>query len=242
MSYNDPRLAVIYDVDNPDGPDHDFYRALADHTGARSIIDLGCGTGLMTVTLATEGRHLTGVDPSPAMLERAKNRPGGDRVRWILGTADQVAPASADLVIMSGNVAMHIIGSDWTSTLNQIAHSLRPGGTLAFESRNPEAGAWLDWNDEPAERSTPTGVLRESLTTDPPDANGVVVMHMRNEFPAEGDRLEFDQQLQFRSHSRIVQDLAQAGLRVTSTYRNWRSEPFTGGADQPLMVFTAVRD
>ena len=35
------------------------------------------------------------------------------RVEWRRGTAELIEPASADLVIMSGNVAMHLIGQDW---------------------------------------------------------------------------------------------------------------------------------
>lgn len=241
MTYDDPRLAVIYDIDNPDGPDHEFFRAVTDEVGAARITDLGCGTGLLTVTLATEGRHVTGIDPAPAMLDRARGRPGGHRVTWILGTAAQISPSSADLMLMSGNVAMHLIGPAWRDTLERIAQGLRPGGTLVFESRNPEARAWLQWNDEPADRATPVGTLRESLTTDPPDADGVVTMHVRNEFLDAGERLDFDQELQFRSHGQIVADLAAVGLQVTATYRDWSSQPFTGGPDQPLMVFTAER-
>lgn len=44
---------------------------------------------------------------------------------------------------MSGNVAMHITGSDWRTTLDHIAAGLRPGGMLVVESRNPEARACL---------------------------------------------------------------------------------------------------
>lgn len=38
------RLTAVYDEDNPDGPDHDFFRALASARGAENIIDLDCGT------------------------------------------------------------------------------------------------------------------------------------------------------------------------------------------------------
>lgn len=49
--YEDPRLALIYDLDNPAGPDHDFFRSQAAETDARRIVDLGCGTGLLPGTL-----------------------------------------------------------------------------------------------------------------------------------------------------------------------------------------------
>lgn len=241
MSFDDPRLAVVYDVDNPDGPDHDFFRALAAETAARTIIDLGCGTGILTVTLAEAGRRVIGVDPAAAALDRARTRPGGQRVEWITGTAAQLPEVAADLVLMTGNVAMHILGADWPATLTAIAGVLRPGGVVAFESRNPQARTWEQWNDPLAERHTPVGLLRESTVTGPPDADGVVTMHCHNEFVADGQVIDVEQRLQFRSHAQISADLEQAGLRVVATYRDWSRTPFTGGADQPLMVFVAER-
>ncbi len=86
---------------------------------------------------------------------------------------------------MSGNVAMHIIGDGWYRTLAAVARSLAPGGTLVFDSRNPEARAWAQWNEPLSERQTPVGLLRESCSTDPPDADGVVTMHCDNEFPKQ---------------------------------------------------------
>lgn len=240
MSLSDPRLAAVYDIDNPAGPDHDYFRSVADEVDARDIIDLGCGTGLLTVTLTRPGRTVTGIDPDPAMLERAATRTGGDAVTWRLGTADQLHKG-ADLVIMSGNVAMHIIGEDWYRTLTFIAGSLTPGGILVFESRNPEAEAWAQWNEALSERQTPVGLLRESCSTDPPDPDGVVVMHCYNEFAETGDVVEGDLPLQFRSREQIMADLQSAGLEPRAIYRNWRSDPFTGGPEQPLMVIRAHR-
>jgi hypothetical protein len=41
--FRDPDLVELYDLDNPGGADHDYYRALADDLGARVIVDLGYG-------------------------------------------------------------------------------------------------------------------------------------------------------------------------------------------------------
>lgn len=35
MPDHDPRIVALYDEDNPDGPDHDWYRLLADEIDAR---------------------------------------------------------------------------------------------------------------------------------------------------------------------------------------------------------------
>lgn len=240
VPYDDPRLAVVYDIDNPDGPDHDFFRRFADRLGAERIVDLGCGTGLLTVTLAKPGRTVTGIDPAAAMLERAAARPGGAAVNWVLGTRDLITPHTADLVIMSGNVAMHILGDDWHTTLAAIARGLRPGGRLVFEARNPQARAWETWNDPVAERDTPVGLLRESLTTKPPEEDGIVVMHCHNEFVDTGHIRDVEQSLQFRTRQQIEADLLAAGLVTLNVWRDWAQTPFGDTEAEQLMVFEAA--
>ncbi len=241
MSFDNERLAAIYDVDNPDGPDHDYFRALVERLGARTVVDLGCGTGILTVTLSTSTRSVVGIDPSAAMLARAKARPGGDGVEWRLGTSELIEPASTDIVIMSGNVAMHILGDDWHRTLAHIERGLRPGGYLAFETRNPLTKAWENWNEPLTERETPVGRLRDSVSTDPPDDAGIVTMHCYNEFANDGAVVTFDQQLQFRSLEQVTADLSYAELRVVNMWRDWQGTPFTNTAQEPLMVVEAVK-
>ncbi|MCX2746880.1 hypothetical protein OOZ51_03510 [Arthrobacter sp. MI7-26] len=43
MSDYDARLVDLYDHDNPDGPDHDFYRSVTDEYEAQSNSTLGAG-------------------------------------------------------------------------------------------------------------------------------------------------------------------------------------------------------
>ena len=105
--FTDPRLLAIYDSLNPYLPDRQpgFYVGLAAELGAVEIVDLGCGTGLITRELARLGYRVTAVDPAPAMLDIARQRPYGDRVRWIEGDASRLGTPGADLAIMTGHVA-----------------------------------------------------------------------------------------------------------------------------------------
>ena len=61
--YRDPELVRFYDVENGWGADFDYCRRLAEP--ARTVLDLGCGTGQLAASLG-EGRDVVGVDPAVA--------------------------------------------------------------------------------------------------------------------------------------------------------------------------------
>lgn len=71
--YANPRLVDLYDIENPLGVDTDFYLGLAAELDALSIVDLGCGTGLLTRELAAPGREVFGVDPAGAVWFEGHN-------------------------------------------------------------------------------------------------------------------------------------------------------------------------
>lgn len=239
-AYEEELLAAIYDDDNPDGPDHDYFRARARELSATQIADLGCGTGILTATMAGPGRIVVGIDPAAAMLERAAARPEGDKVEWRRGTSELIETDSSDLIVMSGNVAMHILGDAWTATLRDISRGLCEGGVLAFEARNPLAQAWQKWNTPAQTRDTAVGRLREATTTSAPDELGIITMDSVYEFLDADEVVDVSQRLQFRTFATLRDDLGAAGLRVSDVWRNWDRIPFTGSADEPLMIIEAV--
>ncbi|NOK60849.1 MAG: class I SAM-dependent methyltransferase [Chloroflexi bacterium AL-W] len=141
--YVDPRLVELYDIENACGADTDFYVRLATDLNARTILDLGCGTGLLTRELSVGGRRVVGIDPAPAMLVVARRPSSLDQVQWVEGDSRDLGEPAADLVIMTGCVAQVFLDdAEWATTLHNIHTALRPGGCLAFESRNPDDRAW----------------------------------------------------------------------------------------------------
>jgi ubiquinone/menaquinone biosynthesis C-methylase UbiE len=111
--------------------------------GSRTIVDLSCGTGAMTLmvieVLRSRGLDATiiGVEPSSDALARAESRVAGAgmRVRFVQGGVTDLTdtlPSSAVDALFFGN-AINLV-NDKDEALRQIAGVLVPGGVLAFNS------------------------------------------------------------------------------------------------------------
>lgn len=235
----DTRLVALYDEDNPDGADSDFYRTLGMSMAARSVIDLGCGTGSLTVSMADAGMSAVGVDPSTTMLDYAKRRPGADGVTWVLGDSRDLPNVGADYAVMTGNVAQHIPDGDWQRTLADLHRALRPGGTLAFESRNPAAEAWRAWSaPEHTIRETTSGSLEE-WSEAREISPGVVRLVAHNTFTDTGEQLSYTEDLFFRESSELEHQLEHAGFRAEAVYGDWRCGALTDSSQVLVLVATA---
>lgn len=158
--FDNPLSAAIYDLAEGSREDLDHYAAIVEEVAAGSVIDVGCGTGVLALLLAGRGCAVTAVDPAGAMLDVARGKPGAEQVRWVHGTAEslpalvpdaitgdeQRSGLPADLAVMTGNVAQVFLTDDeWLATLRAIHDVLVPGGHLVFETRIPERRAWEEW-------------------------------------------------------------------------------------------------
>src|SRR3954453_9184996 len=106
------RLAATYDVFEANRNALDAYDLLVDEMGARSGLDVGCGTGELACRLAKRCIAVTAVDPALASVEIALSMPGADRVWWIVGDAQTLPPMQVDLATMTANVAQVFIDDE----------------------------------------------------------------------------------------------------------------------------------
>jgi SAM-dependent methyltransferase len=215
--YEDPRLARIYDPLDGDRLDLDAYEALLDEFGARTVLDVGCGTGTFVCRLAQRGLAVVGLDPAAASLDVARAKPESGRVRWILGNTRTMPSLRVDVATMTGNVAqVFATDDDWMANLEAIRQALLPEGRLVFESRIPEDEAWRRWTREKTHiRVEVPGVGGVASWSEVTDVAGPLVS-FRTTFAFEDDGavLTSDSTLRFRSREELVASLTDAAFTV----------------------------
>ncbi|MEM7125564.1 MAG: class I SAM-dependent methyltransferase [Chloroflexota bacterium] len=130
---------VLYDYEvrdfEPDGP---FYQHLASQR-SEPILDLGCGTGRVTIPLAQAGLDITGLDIVPEMLARARRKAGDLPIRWV--EADMRSfnlGETYGLIIASGMPFEHLLTrEDQEAALSCIWNHLDDEGLFAISIRVP---------------------------------------------------------------------------------------------------------
>jgi len=164
-------LARYYDAENAALVDDlPAYLALTRRFGG-PVLDIGCGTGRVSVPLAEAGYPVVGIDLSDAMLVRARERVAGlpiaDQIEWIeadIRTFEMPGPAG--LAIFTYNGFMHFLEqADQLEAMQQMARNLKAGGGLVIDIANPI---------EMAETGSPGQIVLERTFTD--DATGQTVM------------------------------------------------------------------
>lgn len=112
-------------------------RALLPTVLEADVVDLGCGDGALSRSLAEAGaRSVLAVDPSARMLELAAARTADPRVRFRQSFAEdlQLSADSVDLVVSS--LALHYV-EDLAGLLQRVASWLRPGGLFVASIEHP---------------------------------------------------------------------------------------------------------
>jgi len=227
--YN-PRLVAIYNTVCPIDEYKDFYIDLAKKLSARTIIDIGCGTGLLTCELAKQGYQVIGVEPSKLMLEVARKSEYGERVEWIEGDALSLGGSNADLAIMTGHVAQfHLEDEYWLKVLRSIHKSLRQGGHLVFESRNPAVQPWVDktkkvdWFSPDFSKKVydPKAGEIEIRVGNTKVKGERVVNELHYIFTKTGEDIISKTELIFRTKEELKKSLEEAGFIVENIYGNW---------------------
>jgi SAM-dependent methyltransferase len=239
--YADPAL---YDLENSDfEPDGPFYLSLAQQLGG-PVLELGCGTGRVTIPLARQGITMTGLDIVPEMLARARRKAGDLPIEWIEeDVRDFHLGKQFNLICAPGCVFEHLLERvDQEAMLACVHEHLAPEGFFVVATRFPrpvsmvnveEEQDWFSYTDENGRDVRVTGtdcydpvrqIKHETAYRRWYDAEGKEVtrrarLALRCIFPQEMESL-----------------LHYNGFTVHHRYGDWDSGPLTGESDLIISV------
>jgi malonyl-CoA O-methyltransferase len=133
------RWSEIYDEEaNPlIGLEEPVVREALGDVAGLAVLDLGCGTGRHTLWMANAGASVTAIDFSEGMMERARAKPGAEKVRFLVHDLHQRLPfadRSFDRVV-SGLVLEHL--HDMASFFSEAHRVLKPGGRAVVSGMHP---------------------------------------------------------------------------------------------------------
>ncbi len=97
-------------------------------TGVRAL-DVGCGSGRWSRWMRDRGAHVTGIDPTPAMLETAERLSPGVAFRRMSATDIDFPDESFDFVL-SVTVIQHLHPEEQVKAAAAMCRVLKPGGRL----------------------------------------------------------------------------------------------------------------
>ena len=237
--------APFYDWENAQTlgrRDVPFWRRVAS-AGGGPVLELGCGTGRVSVPLARAGVNLVGVDRSAPMLARARAQILRSSNPQILKCLDLVRAdiralpfdaAAFGMVLAPYGILQSLIRPrDLTATLASVARVVAPGGTFGIDLV-PDVPKWREYENRVQLRGRARGAqltLIESVRQDP--KRHLTTFEQTYIERRGGKTREHRFDLTFRTLSvrQMTGQLERAGFRVDAVLGDYRGRPWDDRAD-----------
>ncbi len=234
--FSEPMLAELYDAFCVGRPDFAFYLPLV--MSAKSVLDVGCGTGDL-LRLARKAGHagrLCGLDPAEAMLQQAQKRSDVD---WLLGDLSSIDWCREfDLVVMTGHAFQVFVEDDQLrASLAAIRSALTEDGRFVFETRNPLARGWECWTPDHAVEILYDGsVVRMAHQIETPVAGDIVSFTVTFSSPGWERPQVSRSTLRFLKADSLSSFLSGAGLAIERQFGDWDGSPLTDTSPEIITV------
>jgi len=237
--YFGEEVAATYDggpMFSPDvlGPTVEFLAALA---GEGAALEFGIGTGRVALPLAQRGVRVHGIDLSPAMVAKLREKAGAEQVGATIGDfATTRVDGTFSLVYLVFNTIGNLTTQDdQVACFQNAAEHLEPGGCFVIEVGTPDLQRLA-----PGERFYPFDVSGEHLGFDEYDVatQGLVSHHL---WPEDG--VWRKSSLPFRYVWPAELDLMArlAGMRLRERWEDWSRSVFTSDSRKHVSVWERAR-
>jgi SAM-dependent methyltransferase len=246
--------APFYDWENAQTlgrRDVPFWRRVA--VAARGpVLELGCGTGRVSLPLARAGIDLIGIDRSAPMLERASRRANASRRARVPGTARAVrdrpsvrfvrgdiralpfdARTFSTVIAPYGILQSLIRPRDLTAALASVARVVAPGGAFGIDLV-PDVPKWREYENRVGLRGKSGRTqltLIESVRQDPKRRLTTFEQKYVERRGTETREHRFDLTFRTLSVPEMTRRLERAGFGIDAVLGDYRGRPWDERAD-----------
>ena len=210
-----------------------FLRGLA---GEGPALELAIGTGRVALPLAATGVHVDGVDFSPGMVARLRDKPGGDQLAVTMGNfADVPVEGSYRLIYVVFNTLFNLLTQDeQVRCFENVAAHLTEDGVFVVEAFVPAYLTRL--RDDQYVDAEAIGVDEVTLDVGRHDPIRQLLIESHVTLSSAGVRVSpivtrYAWPAELDLMARI------AGLRLRERWSGWEREPFTGASRNCISVY-----
>jgi SAM-dependent methyltransferase len=201
------------------------------------VLELGVGTGLWALPLAERGLAVTGIDISPKMLARLAAKPGGGKVRAVLGDMGAVGvDGDFDLIFAVSSTFFGLLTQEaQIECLSRAAARLASGGKLLIEAFVPDLSIFSTGKTWRTLRVDDDRVVAEASTHD-----RIAQRIDTNRLYLAQDRPTDIVPIRIRyAHVAELDLMARvAGLALHARWAGWGKQTFGPGAGQHVSIYT----
>ncbi|MCH2250159.1 MAG: class I SAM-dependent methyltransferase [Cognatishimia sp.] len=227
--------AETYDALHNPGTTDQAVSLLAELAGNGHTLELAIGTGRVALPLAEQGVDITGFDASPEMLEKLKQKPGGNRIPTsVADMASFDLEERFDFAFLIFNTIYNLTRQeDQVSCFQNVAKHLNPRGKFLVETFVPSKETFERHQAVRTKHVSFDQVWIEAVQHDPVTQN---LAYQRIHITAEGVSLSpLPMRYIWPSEMDLMAELA--GLKLINRWGGWQREPFTADSDMHVSVY-----
>ncbi|MFD5827636.1 class I SAM-dependent DNA methyltransferase [Lentzea sp. NPDC060358] len=227
-----PEIAKNYD-NQPRGDEEECVRFLSRF--GTTALELAIGTGRIALPLADTGVAVDGIELSPDMVARMREKPGGAGIDVTMGDMSTAGTGRTyPLVYLVYNTITNLLTQDdQVRCFENAARHLEPGGVFVVECGLP---SWVARERNQFIDVTAMELDRVSLDVNRYDPVTQLLDENHVEISANGVRFgPIRQRMTYPSEFDLMARIA--GLRLRERWDGWTAQPFTAASTRHVSVY-----